>query len=98
MEWRAREGRSTPGEENDKVGREGEEGVKVNGTWEKKGGKGVAILHHSALLATFHPDPSWEMGIREGDQEVGSMEVGSTHTRRVRKGRLFGWLGRRRGK
>ena len=29
MEWRAREGWSTPGEENDKVGREGEEGVKV---------------------------------------------------------------------
>ena len=79
MEWRAREGRSTPGEENDKVGREGEEGVKVDGTWEKRGGKGVAILHHSALLATFHPDPSWEMGKREGDQEVGSMDAGSTY-------------------
>ena len=62
MEWIAREGWSTPGEENDKVGREGEEGVKVDGTWEKRGGKGVAILHHSALLATFHLDPSWEMG------------------------------------
>ena len=31
MEWIAREGWSTPGEENDKVGRDGQEGVKVDG-------------------------------------------------------------------
>ena len=45
----------------------------------KRGGKGVAIMHHSALLATLHPDPSWKVGKRKGYQEVGSMEVGSTH-------------------
>ena len=49
MEWRAREGWSTPGEENDKVGREGGEGVKVDGTWEKGVGRGwpLCITQHS---------------------------------------------------
>ena len=59
----------------------------------KKGGKGVAILHHSALLATFHPDPFWEMGKREGDQEVGSMEVGSAYKKGEK--REVGWVVRK---